>query len=177
MAKGGGSANKSYLYQETKALLNEAARIAKDFAGQGAGMARSGSSVLNTGTLANVPDLALGVVVSSATAAALKRGTWRACTSASRRAAAWLGKTVRQVREYATGAREQLKQEMGPEFESLRKPLEDLRELRNFNPKQAVAKHLFEDPDDLASHGLRIPVRLWRSCRYGSGGRIRLRSA
>ena len=25
-------------------------------------------------------------------------------------AAAWLGKTVRQVREYATGAREQLKQ-------------------------------------------------------------------
>ncbi|MCG8923909.1 Sec-independent protein translocase protein TatB [Lentzea sp. DG1S-22] len=62
-------------------------------------------------------------------------------------AAAWLGKTVRQVREYATGAREQLKQEMGPEFEQLRKPLEDLRELRNFDPKRAVAKHLFEDPE------------------------------
>ncbi|MFD4670844.1 Sec-independent protein translocase protein TatB [Lentzea sp. NPDC058450] len=63
-------------------------------------------------------------------------------------AAAWLGKTVRQVREYATGAREQLKQEMGPEFESLRKPLEDLRELRNFDPKRAVAKHLFEEPEN-----------------------------
>ncbi|MGW4211890.1 Sec-independent protein translocase protein TatB [Lentzea sp. NPDC004789] len=62
-------------------------------------------------------------------------------------AAAWLGKTVRQVREYATGAREQLKQEMGPEFEQLRKPLEDLRELRNFDPKRAVAKHLFDDPE------------------------------
>ncbi|MDX3664413.1 Sec-independent protein translocase protein TatB [Streptomyces sp. ID05-26A] len=62
-------------------------------------------------------------------------------------AAAWLGKTVRQVREYATGAREQLKQEMGPEFESLRKPLEDLRELRNFDPKRAVTKHLFDDSE------------------------------
>lgn len=60
-------------------------------------------------------------------------------------AAAWLGKTVRQVREYATGAREQLKQEMGPEFEQLRKPLEDLRELRNFDPKRAVTRHLFDD--------------------------------
>lgn len=60
-------------------------------------------------------------------------------------AAAWLGKTVRQVREYATGAREQLKQEMGPDFEQLRKPLEDLRELRNFDPKRAVTKHLFDD--------------------------------
>lgn len=27
----------------------------------------------------------------------------------------------------------------------------------------ALFCHLFEDPDDLASHGLRIPVRLWRS--------------
>ncbi|TQM81065.1 sec-independent protein translocase protein TatB [Saccharothrix saharensis] len=60
-------------------------------------------------------------------------------------AAAWVGKTVRRVREYATGAREQLKQEMGPEFEQLRKPLEDLRELRNFDPKRAITKHLWDD--------------------------------
>jgi sec-independent protein translocase protein TatB len=72
-------------------------------------------------------------------------------------AAAWLGKTVRQVREYATGAREQLKQEMGPEFESLRKPLEDLRELRNFDPKRAVAKHLFDDPEPTKSNGYPAP--------------------
>ncbi|HEV7907323.1 MAG TPA: sec-independent translocase [Pseudonocardiaceae bacterium] len=63
-------------------------------------------------------------------------------------AAAWLGRTVRQVKEYATGAREQLKEEMGPEFEQLRKPLEDLRELRNFDPKRVVAKHLFDDPEE-----------------------------
>jgi sec-independent protein translocase protein TatB len=60
-------------------------------------------------------------------------------------AAAWVGRTIRQVREYATGAREQLKQEMGPEYESLRKPLEDLRELRNFDPKRAITKHLWDD--------------------------------
>jgi len=34
-------------------------------------------------------------------------------------AAAWLGQTIRQVRQYATGAREQLRNELGPEFDEL----------------------------------------------------------
>jgi sec-independent protein translocase protein TatB len=59
-------------------------------------------------------------------------------------AAAWLGRTVRQVREYASGAREQLRSELGPEFDELRKPLEDLRSLRNFDPRRAVTKHLLD---------------------------------
>jgi sec-independent protein translocase protein TatB len=59
-------------------------------------------------------------------------------------AAAWLGKSVRQVREYASGAREQLRSELGPEFDELRKPLEDLRGLRNFDPRRAVTKHLLD---------------------------------
>ena len=64
-------------------------------------------------------------------------------------AAAWLGKTVRQVREYATGARDQLRRELGPEFDELRKPLEDLRGLRDFNPRTAVRRTLFDDdPSD-----------------------------
>ncbi len=62
-------------------------------------------------------------------------------------AAAWLGRSIRQVREYATGAREQLKSELGPEFENIRKPLEDLQEIRNFNPKRAVTQHLLNDWD------------------------------
>lgn len=62
-------------------------------------------------------------------------------------AAAWLGKTVRQVRNYATGAREQLRSELGPEFDDLRKPLEDLRGLRSTNPRSAVTKHLFDGDD------------------------------
>ncbi|MBA2470996.1 MAG: Sec-independent protein translocase TatB [Pseudonocardiales bacterium] len=65
-------------------------------------------------------------------------------------AAAWLGRTVRQVREYANGAREQLRSELGPEFDELRAPLEDLRGLRSFNPRgfnptSAITRHLFDD--------------------------------
>ncbi|UZJ23957.1 Sec-independent protein translocase protein TatB [Rhodococcus antarcticus] len=59
-------------------------------------------------------------------------------------AAAWLGKTVKQVREYATGARQQLKDELGPEFDDLRKPLADLQQLRGLNPRAALTKHLFD---------------------------------
>jgi sec-independent protein translocase protein TatB len=62
-------------------------------------------------------------------------------------AAEWLGKTARQVREYATGARDQLRRELGPEFDELRKPLEDLRGLRDFNPRTAVRRTLFDDDD------------------------------
>lgn len=62
-------------------------------------------------------------------------------------AAAWIGRNVRKVREYATGAREQLKNEMGDDYEELRKPLQDLQQLRNFDPRRAVTKHLFDDID------------------------------
>ncbi len=67
-------------------------------------------------------------------------------------AAAWLGRTIRQVREYATGAREQLRSELGPEFDELRQPLEDLRGLRGFNPRgftprSAITRHLLDDSD------------------------------
>jgi sec-independent protein translocase protein TatB len=58
--------------------------------------------------------------------------------------AAWLGRNVRKIREYATGAREQIRSELGPEFDDLRKPLEDLRGIRNFNPRTAVTNHLFD---------------------------------
>jgi sec-independent protein translocase protein TatB len=71
-------------------------------------------------------------------------------------AAAWLGKTVRQVREYATGAQTKLRNELGPEFDELRKPLEDLRGLRNFNPRTAVRRTLFDDdPDPLGMNAFR----------------------
>ena len=63
-------------------------------------------------------------------------------------AAAWLGRTIRQVRDYATGAKEQLRSELGPEYDDLRKPMEDLRKIRNLDPKRAIQQQLFngEDP-------------------------------
>lgn len=60
-------------------------------------------------------------------------------------AAAWVGRNLRKLREYASGARDQLRSEMGPEFDDLRKPLQDLQQLRSFDPRRAVAKHLFDD--------------------------------
>ncbi len=60
-------------------------------------------------------------------------------------AAAWLGRTIRQVREYATGAREQLRTELGPEFDELRQPLEDLRDLRGLRSRGLG--HLLDDSD------------------------------
>ncbi|HEY0640455.1 MAG TPA: sec-independent translocase [Pseudonocardiaceae bacterium] len=68
-------------------------------------------------------------------------------------AAAWLGRTVRQIREYATGARDQLRSELGPEFDELRKPLEDLRGIRNLDPRRAVTRHLFDDDDEPKPNG------------------------
>src|SRR5690606_39199767 len=86
-------------------------------------------------------------------------------------AMSWVGRTVRKVREFATGAREQLRQEIGPEYEQFRKPLEDLRELRNFNPRRVVTQHLFDGDDD--PFGLIEPVNKGRT---GSAGRRRRRS-
>ncbi|HWN35562.1 MAG TPA: Sec-independent protein translocase protein TatB [Pseudonocardia sp.] len=67
-------------------------------------------------------------------------------------AAAWLGKTIRQVKDFASGARDQLRDELGPEFDELRKPLDELREplrdlrgMRNFDPRRAVVRTLFDD--------------------------------
>jgi sec-independent protein translocase protein TatB len=70
-------------------------------------------------------------------------------------AASWMAKSVKKVRDFATGAKEQLREEMGPEFDQLRKPLEDLRGLRNFDPKRVVTQHLFDgDSDPLGIKGI-----------------------
>ncbi len=66
-------------------------------------------------------------------------------------AAAWLGRTVRQFRSYASGARDQLRTELGPEFDELRKPLNELRGLRNVDPRRAISRSLFDDEPQASS--------------------------
>jgi sec-independent protein translocase protein TatB len=68
-------------------------------------------------------------------------------------AAAWLGRTIRQVKGFAAGARDQLRGEFGPEFDELRKPLDELRSLRDFNPRTAVQRTLFEDDPPAKPNG------------------------
>ncbi len=68
-------------------------------------------------------------------------------------AAAWLGRAVRQVKGYASGAREQLRSELGSEFDDLREPLNELRGLRGLDPRRAVTRTLFDDEPPVKSNG------------------------
>ncbi|GGN75706.1 Sec-independent protein translocase protein TatB [Nocardia rhizosphaerihabitans] len=61
----------------------------------------------------------------------------------------WTTRSLRQVRDYASGATTQLKQELGPEFDELRKPLAELNELRGMSPRAAVTKHLLGGDDSV----------------------------
>lgn len=70
----------------------------------------------------------------------------------------WVADTVRTVREYAAGARDQLRDEIGPEFEELRKPLEDLRSIRDLDPRRAVRRSLFDPVADGTWSGAATPA-------------------
>ncbi|MBH0775892.1 Sec-independent protein translocase protein TatB [Nocardia bovistercoris] len=61
----------------------------------------------------------------------------------------WTTRSLRQVRDYASGATAQLKQDLGPEFEELRKPLADLNELRTMSPRTVLTKHLLNGDDSV----------------------------
>ncbi len=65
-------------------------------------------------------------------------------------AAAWTGRSIRKVRDFASGARDQLKNELGSDFDDLRKPLQDLQQLRSFDPKSIVTKTLFGEDQPTA---------------------------
>lgn len=64
----------------------------------------------------------------------------------------WVGSTLKTVRTMAAGAQEQLRGEFGPEIEELRrqvadlqslKEIQDLRKLRDLNPRAMLQKNLF----------------------------------
>ncbi|GAA4407190.1 Sec-independent protein translocase protein TatB [Tsukamurella soli] len=66
----------------------------------------------------------------------------------------WTMTTLRQVREYATGATQQLKDEMGTDFEEFREPLQQLQQLRGMTPAGLVTKHLFDGDSSFFTSGL-----------------------
>ncbi|MFC8044317.1 Sec-independent protein translocase protein TatB [Nocardia sp. NPDC057353] len=61
----------------------------------------------------------------------------------------WTTRSLRQVRDYASGATSQLREELGPEFDDLRKPLADLNELRGMTPRSMVTKHLLNGDESI----------------------------
>lgn len=72
-------------------------------------------------------------------------------------AAAWLGSTIRQVKGMAAGAAQQVRDEIGPEFDELRKPLDELRTIRRFNPRQATVD-LLKNVEPAATTASRPPA-------------------
>ncbi|MBJ8343611.1 Sec-independent protein translocase protein TatB [Antrihabitans sp. YC2-6] len=61
----------------------------------------------------------------------------------------WVTKSLRQVRDYASGATKQLKDELGPEFDDLRKPLSELNQLRGMTPRTMITKHILDGDDSI----------------------------
>ena len=62
-------------------------------------------------------------------------------------AIAWTAGTIRQARDYLSGATRELREELGPEFEGLREPLNEIQKLRGMTPRAAITKHLLDGDD------------------------------
>lgn len=65
-------------------------------------------------------------------------------------AASWLARTIRQIKNYATDANQQIRSELGPELDDIRRPLNDLRtdwaQLRSWRePHTALIHHQHDD--------------------------------
>lgn len=61
----------------------------------------------------------------------------------------WTANALRQARDYVTNASDQLRDEMGPEFDDLRPSLSELQKLRGMTPRAALTKHLLDGDDSL----------------------------
>jgi sec-independent protein translocase protein TatB len=59
----------------------------------------------------------------------------------------WTSNALRQTRDYLSGATSQLRDDLGPEFDDLRKPLSELQKLRGMTPRAALTKHLLDGDD------------------------------
>jgi sec-independent protein translocase protein TatB len=61
----------------------------------------------------------------------------------------WTSSALRQARDYISGATSQLREDLGPEFEDLREPLNELNKLRGMTPRAALTKHLLDGDDSI----------------------------
>jgi sec-independent protein translocase protein TatB len=66
-------------------------------------------------------------------------------------AATWLARTIRQIKNYANDANQKIRSEIGPEYDEIRAPLNELRsDLAGWrtrrDPRAALLHHLRDDP-------------------------------
>lgn len=79
-------------------------------------------------------------------------------------AATWLARTLRQIRNYTNDANQKIREQLGPEFDEIREPLNDLRSnlggLRSWrDPRSALLRHLRDDP--IAPYPYPPPTSSW----------------
>jgi sec-independent protein translocase protein TatB len=63
----------------------------------------------------------------------------------------WTANALRQARDYLSDMSNQLREDIGPEFDDLRQPLSELQKLRGMTPRAALTKHLLDGDDSLFS--------------------------
>ena len=73
------------------------------------------------------------------------------------------GQMLRTLRDLATGARSQLKNELGPEFADV--DLSALNDLRSLNPRTAISRALFNDDEEAPARMRRTSIRPSHRCR------------
>ncbi|OBA62029.1 twin arginine-targeting protein translocase TatB [Mycobacterium sp. 1100029.7] len=70
----------------------------------------------------------------------------------------WTSTSLRQARDYLSGMTNQLRQDLGPEFDDLRVPLSELQKLRGMTPRAALTKHLLDGDDSFLTGNFDRPV-------------------
>jgi sec-independent protein translocase protein TatB len=70
----------------------------------------------------------------------------------------WTSNAVRQGRDYISGATNNLRDELGPDFEDLREPLAELQRLRSMTPRAALTKHLLDGDDSFLTGKFEKPT-------------------
>ncbi len=61
----------------------------------------------------------------------------------------WTSGALRQARDYLSGMTNQLREDMGPEFDDIRGQLGELQKLRGMSPRAALTKHLLDGDDSI----------------------------
>ena len=80
----------------------------------------------------------------------------------------WTSNTLRQARDYISGATSQLRDDLGPEFEDFRQPLSELQKLRGMTPRAALTKHLLDGDDSWIGEAFQSPGRSRRAGDIGT---------
>lgn len=70
----------------------------------------------------------------------------------------WTAGALRQARDYLSGVSNQLREDIGPEFDDIRGQLSELQKLRGMTPRAALTKHLLDGDDSIFTGNFDAPA-------------------